>query len=479
MLSRVRVRIAPSPTGDPHIGTAYSALFNWAFAQKHKGIFILRIEDTDRSRFVEGSEEKILESLRWLGLRYDEGPDIGGPYKPYRQSERKDIYQTHAFELVKKKAAYYCFCSPGRLEKIRNVQQKANLAPRYDRHCRYLSGSEIERSLVEKRAYCIRLAVPEKGETKFTDLVRGEISFANIDIDDQVLLKSDGFPTYHLAAVVDDHLMEISHVIRAEEWISSTPKHVILYDYFGWQPPHFAHLPLLRNPDKSKISKRKNPTSVFWYKDQGYLAEAILNFLCLLGWSHPEGKEIFGLDEFVEKFSLERINPAGPVFNLEKLDWINGGYIRLKSDEELYPLLTPFIPRNWDKKKVAKILPLFKERLKKLSEFKDAADFFFEDIKISLDEVIQKGKTIEQTRSILGKVVALLSGNEVWKSVETLEAALRKFTEEQGWSPKDLFMTLRLVVTGKNATPPLFETMEVLGQTKSLERLTKAINLLK
>lgn len=477
MLKNVRVRIAPSPTGDPHIGTAYSALFNWAFAQKHGGKFILRIEDTDRSRFVEGSEEKIFESLRWLGLRYDEGPDIGGPYKPYRQSERKDIYQTHAFELVRKKAAYYCFCSLERLEKIRNEQQKAHQVPRYDRYCRSLSESEIERNLSEKRPYVIRLAIPEKGETKFTDLARGEISFANIDIDDQILLKSDGFPTYHLAAVVDDYLMEISHIIRAEEWIPSTPKHVILYDYFGWAVPHFTHLPLLRNPDKSKISKRKNPTSVFWYKDQGYLAEAILNFLSLLGWSHPEGKEIFGLDEFGEKFSLERIDPAGPVFNLDKLDWINGEYIRAKSDTELFTLLKGFYPQSWDKDKIKQAIPLVKERIKKLSEFKDYASLFFEDFDLDRRLLVQKGKTEIETHSILNKVLTLLGKQTDWEA-ESLESTFRKFCEEEKWKSADLFMTLRVALTGRTATPPLFETMEVLGQTKSLERLTKAINLL-
>src|SRR3989338_10127419 len=443
----VRVRIAPSPTGDPHIGTAYTALFNLVFAKQNKGTFLLRIEDTDRTRYKEGSEDQIFESLKWLGLTYDEGPDVGGKFGPYRQSERLETYQKYAGELVQKGHAYYCFCTHDRLKEVREQMIAQKKMPMYDRHCLKLSKEEVQKR-VKSGPYVIRLKVPDDGTTSFTDMVRGTVSFENKGIDDQVLLKSDGYPTYHLGVVVDDHLMGITHVIRAEEWISSTPKHVLLYQAFGWDLPQYAHLPLLRNKDKSKISKRKNPTSLLWYRTQGYLPEALLNFLVLMGWSHPEQKEIFPLKEFIENITLERINAGGPIFDLTKLEWLNGEYIRQKTNEGLLALLKPFIKESWDDEKVKQVIPLIKERMKKLSEFPDLVDFFFEEPKADFAMVVQKGKAEQETREILKETAKYLDNDKFWVSHDELEKSMREFAEKHGWSAKDLFMTLRLALTG-------------------------------
>lgn len=461
---KVRTRIAPSPTGDPHIGTAYVALFNFAFAKKEKGSFIIRIEDTDKKRFVPGAEEKILGSLEWLNLYWDEGPDVGGKFAPYKQSERVEKYQKFAKELVANKKAYYCDCSPERLKEVREDQQKKKTLPRYDRKCRNLS-------LLKGSNTVTRLAVPLDGETKFKDEVRGEISFQNKDIDDQVLLKTDGFPTYHLAVVVDDHLMEISHVIRAEEWISSTPKHVLLYRAFGWDLPKFIHLPLLRNPDKSKISKRKNPVSLNWYKEQGFLPEALLNYLALMGWSMPDDKEIFSLKQFTEKFSFERIDPGGPIFDLQKLEWMNGEYIRKSTDKDLISLLENYTSRKPEE--IEKVLPLIKERIKKLSEFNSLTNYFFDsEMRFDKKLVVQKKKESNETAKVLGDVSKVLT-NIDWNK-EKIEYSIKKYQEKLKWSNTELFQTIRAASTGSLATPPLFETLEVIGQKKVVDRLKNA-----
>ncbi|MEJ2189476.1 MAG: glutamate--tRNA ligase, partial [Acidobacteriota bacterium] len=328
MARPVRTRIAPSPTGDPHVGTAYVALFNLAFARQHGGQFILRIEDTDRVRSDAASEAMIFDALRWLGLEWDEGPDVGGPHGPYRQSERAEIYREHAERLVASGDAYPCFCTKERLDALRAEQREKKLAFGYDGHCRSIPPEEAERRRKAGEAHVIRLAMPREGESVVRDLLRGVIRFPNEQIDDQVLLKSDGFPTYHLANVVDDHLMEVSHVIRAEEWISSLPKHVRLYGAFGWDEPVFCHLPLLRNADRSKISKRKNPVSLNYYRRAGYLPEAMLNYLALMGWTLPDEREEFTLEEFIDAFDLGRVSLGGPVFDLDKLTWLNGRWIR-------------------------------------------------------------------------------------------------------------------------------------------------------
>jgi glutamyl-tRNA synthetase len=455
----VKTRIAPSPTGDPHIGTAYTALFNFAFARKNKGKFILRIEDTDKTRFVEGAIEKIVDSLIWLGLKWDEGP--------IHQSDRLALYQKKAKELVSKGAAYYCNCSPERLAKVRDEQQAKGEVPRYDRKCRENLPTKEE---IESGKCVIRLKVPTDGETSFEDLIRGEITFQNKDIDDAVLLKSDGWPTYHLAVVVDDSDMEITHVIRAEEWLSSTPKHVLLYNAFGLKTPIFAHLPLLRNPDKSKISKRKNPVSIIWYKEQGYLPEALLNYLALMGWSMPDEREKFTLDEFIENFDFSRVDPSGPVFDIQKLDWLNGEWIRSLPEKDLAVRLREFTKA--EAKDIEKIIPLVRERLKKLLEFDQQTKFFFVEPKIDQKLLLIPGRNEEEIKKALDESIKIYQDLD-WQK-EKLEEATRKLADKLGWKSPDLFMSLRVVVTGSKISPPLFETFTALGKEKTMERIKKA-----
>src|SRR4051812_34641500 len=340
----VRLRVAPSPTGDPHVGTAYMALFDMAFAHRHGGQFVLRIEDTDQTRYVETAEQNIFDLLHWAGLTWDEGPDVGGAYGPYRQSERLDTYRKYAEDLIETGHAYRCWCSPERLKRIREEAQTRKEPPKYDRFC-YGKTAEERRALGETSDRpVIRMLVPDEGVTAFDDLIRGRIEFENRLIDDQVIVKADGFPTYHLAVVVDDHLMKVTHITRGEEWISSTPKHVLLYQWLGWEMPKLAHFPLLRNENRSKVSKRKNPwATLSWFRDQGYLPEALLNFLALMGWSMPDGREVFSFDDFVENVAFDRISPTGPIFDLTKLEWLNGHYIRQMSLSELADRVRPFL----------------------------------------------------------------------------------------------------------------------------------------
>jgi glutamyl-tRNA synthetase len=476
----VRTRIAPSPTGDPHVGTAYVALFNYAFARRHGGEFILRIEDTDRDRSSPASESMIFEALHWLGLRWDEGPDAGGPCGPYRQSERTAIYQEHAEELVRRGAAYPCFCTRERLEALREEQKarKANFG--YDGRCRALSREEAARRRAAGEAYVIRLAMPRGGESVVRDLLRGEVRFDQAQVDDQVLLKSDGFPTYHLANVVDDHLMGVTHVIRAEEWLSSLPKHVELYRGFGWEPPVFCHLPLLRNADRSKISKRKNPVSLNFYRGAGFLPEAMLNYLALMGWAMPDEREEFSLAEFVEAFTLERISLGGPVFDVEKLKWLNGKYLRRLRPVELRDRLRAELISD---ERLLEILPLVQERIDTLEGFFEYASFFFVgDLaydEAALAAMVPKGRTPAET----AKVLRALLEEEVdpileW-SAAAVEAALRGFGDDNGWAPNELFMAVRVATTGRAASPPLFETLAVLGKETSRRRLRRAAETLK
>jgi len=474
----VRTRIAPSPTGeDIHIGTAYTALINYVFSRQNKGQFIIRIEDTDQKRLVKDSQTRILKSLKWLGIKNDEGPEIGGPYGPYRQSQRLNLYQYYAHKLVEKGAAYYCFCSPERLKKLREEQQKKGLPPKYDGKCRRNAKRKTQNAKLQLKTknYVIRLKVPNSGVTSFNDFIRGKISFKNELIDDQVLLKSDGFPTYHLAVVVDDYAMKISHIIRGEEWISSTPKHILLYQAFGWRVPVYAHLPLLRNPDRSKLSKRKNPVWVSWYRQQGFLPEAVLNYLALMGWSHPLEKEIFSLDEFIKEFSLKRISTTGPVFDLKKLEWMNGEYIRKTQNSKLKTQIYNFFEKKYPEEKIGKIVPLIKTRIKKLSEFEDLAGFFFKEPKINprllyqnLDKSQIKNAITRYTRH------ATRDTKEDFKA-DNLEKTARKVAERFGIKPADFFMTLRVVIAGKTISPPLFESMEVLGKEEVIRRLRKII----
>ena len=475
MEKKIRVRIAPSPTGDPHVGTAYIALFNRVFSWKEKGRFILRIEDTDRERSNRESEEAILESLDWLGLRWDEGPDVGGPVGPYRQSERLDIYLEHSMKLLRTGNAYRCFCTPERLAEVRKKQQARKLTTMYDRKCREMSPDIAEEKNLKGEPNVIRLKVPLEGETRVKDLLREELVFRNEGIDDQILIKSDGFPTYHLANVVDDHIMEISHVIRAEEWLSSLPKHVMIYRNFGWEPPVFIHMPLLRNPDRSKISKRKNPVSLKWYRKEGYLPEGMINFLALMGFSMPEDEEIFDLQKMGEAFSWDRVSLGGPVFDLGKLDWLNGIYIRRLTAKELQRRIveghfSAFAGK--DDSLLASAVRLVQERMKKLSEFDTLSEFFFVEPDYETELLKTKKASLEESLKRLSMALEESKSIHPWDE-KALEQSMRELSKREGWKTGEFFMALRVAVTGRTASTPLFETMAAIGKESILRRIAK------
>lgn len=468
----VRVRIAPSPTGDPHVGTAYVGLINYAFARQNGGQFILRIEDTDQERSTRASEQAIFDALRWVGLSWDEGPDVGGPHGPYRQSERTEIYQKYVAELVEKGAAYPCFCTTEKLNEIRARQREKKLNTGYDGTCRAIPKDEAKARMAAGEPHVIRLKVPE-GMTVVHDRLRGDVEIDNGQIDDQILLKSDGFPTYHLANVVDDHLMQISHVIRAEEWINSTPKHLMLYEAFGWEPPQFVHLPLLRNADRSKISKRKNPVSLLYFKQNGILPEAMLNFLAMLGHSMQDEREVFTLEEFVSEFSFDRISLGGPVFDLEKLMWLNGVHIRNMDDDCLAERIRDLL---FTPQAMKPLMPLIKERIRTLGEYPEATSYFtLPEVEVPLLDVYKAGKgmTTAQIAKLLRETVEFLDGMREFQS-NWLEEGLRSFCEQKEVPVKILFMMLRLCVTGRKATPPLFDTFVVIGKAAVGQRLRAA-----
>jgi len=462
----VRTRIAPSPTGeDVHVGSIAAALMNYAWAKKNNGQFIIRIEDTDRTRLVPGGEEKMLNTLDKIGLHADESPKVGGPYAPYRQSERLLIYKKYAEELVSKNKAYYCICSSERLAKMREEQQGKKQIPKYDRLC-FNNQEEVKKKISQGEKYVIRLKIPDNQEIIIKDIVRGEIKFNTKDIDDQVLLKSDGFPTYHLGVVVDDHLMKITHVIRGEEWLPSTPKHVILYQAFGWELPVFAHISLLRNPDRSKLSKRKNPVWTSWYLDQGIFPEALLNYLSLMGWSHPEGKEVFTLDEYIKVFDIKDIQKTAPIFDPVKLEWMNGMYIRKSQIANLKSRILDFYRNkniNLDERFVEKTIPLIRERIKKLSDYLPLCQFIFEPPSNYEIDITGKKDLLKEMANELEKI-------SDWKASiigEAMQNLVKKINIKAG----DFFMILRIAITGKKISPPLNESMEILGKEECLRRL--------
>lgn len=483
--SFVRVRIAPSPTGDPHVGTAYIGLLNFIYARQRGGKFVLRIEDTDRARFVATSEREIFDSLRWLGLTWDEGPDIGGPYGPYRQSERTEIYREHVELLLANGSAYRSFETAEELEAMRKSQLAAKLPPRYNGAHRELSQTEIDAFIAERRPYVIRLKVPAEGETAFKDELRGEIKFSHNNVDDQILMKSDGFPTYHLANVVDDHLMLITDVIRAEEWISSTPKHVLLYKAFRWELPRFWHMPLLRNLDKSKISKRKNPVSLIFYRQAGFLPQALLNFLGLMCGGMPAGgasdtqdkqktqpAEIFDLARMLEQFVFEKISLGGPVFDLVKLKWLNGEYLRALSPEAFFLQLRDNL---FSDSYLREIAPLVQTRIETLAQFGDLADFFFrDDVTPGPDLYVPKKRTLEETLAFTGDLLTELETCD-W-SHDALDRCLRDLGSAKGWSVKENFMLLRAILTGRTSSPPLLESLVVFGKARSLDRMRRFLD---
>lgn len=473
---RVRTRVAPSPTGDPHVGTAYVALVNYCFARQNGGDFILRIEDTDQARSTPESERAILDALHWTGLTWDEGPDVGGPLGPYRQSDRSEIYARYAGELLANGCAFRCFCTPERLDAMRAAQRAAKLPQKYDGHCLAVPPDESARRAAAGEPFVVRMKVPADGVCVVHDLARGDVEFAYADIDMQVLLKSDGLPTYHLANVVDDHLMEITHVIRGEEWVSSAPKHLLLYSYFGWEPPALLHLPLLRNPDKSKLSKRKNPTGILFYDRMGYLPEALLNFLGLLLVAAPEGHEIFTVAELTERLDLAKISSGGPVFDIKKLDWLNGQYLHALSAEELMRRAQRW---GFDRDRLERIADMVRTRVNRLSDIVPETAYLFagriEDIRRESfvgtkldDEVIRKALALGMWR---------LDAERTFDKV-TVERVLKGVGETLSLKFRDLSRVYYVAMTGKTTGLPLFDSMELLGRDLTRERLRFALEQL-
>lgn len=472
----IRTRMAPSPTGDMHVGSMATLLKNYAFAKKNGGQFILRIEDTDQNRLVEGSEADLKQIIRDYGLDWDEGPGKDGRYGPYVQSQRLEIYRQKAQELVENDKAYYCFCSKERLDKVREAQRAEKKPPRYDQHCLNLSKDEVEKRIGAGEEYVIRLKVPANQEVKFTDLLRGEIIVNSSEIDDQVLMKSDGYPTYHLAVVIDDHLMEISHVMRGEEWISSTPKRILLYQAFGWQTPIYIHIPVFLNPDgKGKMSKRKGTVSARSFLDQGYLPEAMLNFFMILGWTPQDQREILSLAEYIEEFDPKDISSNSVVFDLNKLKWMNGVYIRNLELSELKDRLAPFLPSDFPREKLDLILPLIQERLETLVQVEELTEFFYRDIVLEQAKLLKKADQ-ETVGEELKKTQDSLENLSSW-SIKSIEMMIRELQEDNDWKRGQYFMMLRLAITGRKVSPPLFETIHALGKDTARDRLAKALQL--
>lgn len=472
---KVRTRIAPSPTGDPHVGTAYMALFNWAFAKAHDGQFLLRIEDTDAERSSTESEQAIYDALRWLGLTWDEGPDVGGPQAPYRQSERRSIYQTHIASLLEAGHAFHCFCPRERLDEVRKAQQQAKETTRYDGHCLHLSAEEVAKRQAAGEASVIRMKVPDEGECVFIDRLRGEIRIPFSQIDMQVLIKADGLPTYHFAVVVDDHLMGITHIIRGEEWISSVPKHKLLFEYLGWELPELIHLPLLRNADQSKLSKRKNPTGVNYYRALGMLPQALLNYLALMGYSMPDEREIFSLEEMVEAFDIDRVSARGPVFDQEKLAWMNGQYLRALSPEAFAVAVTEW----FNSEKLRTLIPLVQERVETMADLVPLADYLlgarrplreedFEAGKLGRDDLV---RSLYHTLARFDELRQWQRDDLLTICQDTAEALDLKF--------RDYLGPLFVAVSGRTVSLPLFDSFVYLGPDLVRARLREALEVLK
>lgn len=476
----VRTRFAPSPTGYLHIGGLRTALYSYLLAKQAGGQFILRLEDTDQKRLVEDAAEAIYDGLRWAGINYDEGPDIGGPFAPYIQSERLDIYKKYAQELLDKGLAYYCFCDSQTLEEMKAEQTARKQAPKYDRRCLKLSAEEIKEKIDAGAPHVIRMKIPEDRIIDVNDLVRGKVAYKTEELDDQVLLKSDGYPTYHLAVVVDDHLMEITHVTRTEEWLPSTPKHILLYEYFGWETPHFAHLPLLLNTDKTKMSKRKGDVAVADYIKKGYLPEAMINYLAFLGWNPGGEKEIYSLDELLKEFSMERVHKAGAVFNIEKLNWYNSHYIKRLPLEKLTEMCRPYLiqqshPEWSEGSRLQKIVALEQERLQTLSEIGEHAAFFFKLPDYDPNLLKWKEMSAEEIKKSLLASQDIING--LADSSFTREALQEKLMAKAGEykSKGELLWPLRVALSGLKNSPPPFDIAEILGKEETGRRLAMAI----
>jgi glutamyl-tRNA synthetase len=480
-MNMIRTRFAPSPTGFLHVGGLRTALYCYLLARKHGGNFILRIEDTDQTRLVPGATEDIIDNLKWAGIHIDEGVSVGGAYGPYIQSQRLELYKKHALELIEKGHAYYCFCSSERLTQVRNLQIAQKLPPAYDRHCRNIQKEEAAQRVAAGEPHVIRMKIPLEGEITFSDIIRGIVNIGYKVVDDQVLIKSDGFPTYHLAVVVDDHYMKISHVIRGEEWLPSTPKHILLYQYFGWQAPLFAHLPLLLNPDKSKLSKRHGDVSVKDYRAKGYLPEALVNFVAFLGWNPGQGdtREIFSLEELIKEFSLECVGKSGAIFNIEKLDWLNQQYIHKVTPARLLELAKPLIKeKGWNYQSdehLIKILDLLKERVTVVPDFITNGEYFFVAPKL-YDE---KGKKnwAPETSTLLRTISEQLEKLPQFDA-NSIEQFLRGYATQNNLNIGKLVQPLRLALTGVTQGPSLFHLIEVLGKTEVRNRIDTATKIL-
>ena len=471
-----RVRIAPSPTGEPHVGTAYVALFNALFAKKHGGDFILRIEDTDQTRSTAEYEQKVLDALKWCGLSWAEGPDVGGPFGPYRQSERKDIYRPFVDRIVENGHGFHCFCTPARLDRMREDQRAAGKPPKYDGLCLSLSAEEVTARVAAGEPHVIRMKIPTEGVCSFVDGVYGPVEIPWDAVDMQVLLKADGMPTYHMANVVDDHLMQITHVARGEEWLASVPKHILIYQYLGLEPPVFMHLSLMRNADKSKLSKRKNPTSIPYYASLGYLPEALMNFLGLFFIQIAEGEELLTMDELVEKFDPENLSKAGAIFDIQKLDWLNGRWLR----EKLSPDEFAGRVRDWavDGNRLEQALALSQSRIQKLGELPDLIAFLFKgDLGLTADAFAGLKTSLADSHAILTEAAPALEQLPDW-TAEAIEACLRELAETTGRKLRVMTPPLFVTMSGSSRSLPLFDSMALLGRASVRQRIKAAIAVL-
>jgi len=478
-----RVRFAPSPTGYLHVGGLRTALYNYLFAKRNNGKFILRIEDTDRNRFVEGAIENLIETLEWSGLMTDEGPKNAGDFGPYIQSHRLDIYQKYSNELVDKGFAYRCFCTAERLEHLREEQKALKLPQmKYDKHCLHLSKEEIQNNIGDNLPFTIRLNVQPNQKILIDDIIRGKVEFDSSTVDDQVLIKSDGYPTYHLANVVDDHLMKITHVIRGEEWLSSTPKHVLLYNFFGWEVPAFAHLPLLLNPDGSKLSKRQGDVAVEDYRSKGYLKEALVNFVALLGWSAGDNQEFYYLNELAEKFTLERVQKSGSIFNIDKLNWLNFEHLRKKSHQEIISMLRDELAKsefrniNFTDEYLSKVIDSMIERVNFVHEFITKSSYFFKAPQEYEETSILKNWKPE-TKLHLEKLINNIQ-NISSNTHSQYENALSKTAEELGIGKGKIIHALRLAVSGVSGGPGIYDILEIIGKEETINRIKIAIEIL-
>lgn len=490
-MGEFRLRFAPSPTGYLHIGGLRTALYNYLYAQHNNGKFILRIEDTDQTRFVEGAIENLIDSLKWAGVKYDEGVFVEdhkiverGEYGPYIQSKRLDIYKKYVDELIENDHAYYCFCSKERLEEVREEQKIKGLVPKYDGFCRNISKEEAKQRVANGEEHVVRLKLPHNKDIKFHDIVRGDIVINTNDIDDQVLLKSDGFPTYHMAVVVDDHLMKITHIVRGEEWLPSTPKHIYLYEAFNWEKPTYVHLPTVLNKDRKKLSKRQGDVSVDDFKNKGYLPEGLINYLALVGWSPDDNEELLSLEEMVEKFSFERVSKTGGIFDKDKLDWVNGHYIRSSSLERITDLAIPYlVEANYIDEDFAKsnrpwvemLVDTVKENLSHISEVVDRVKFIFDDEVEAEDEASKELLEVEHIGQLMTAIIEELNKVEA-VDMDYAKTFMKTIQKATGIKGKNLFMPVRVALTGSEHGPEMVNIIYLLGKEKLIKRASKILN---